>query len=585
MIVRGLLVLVPLLWCLSGRNVMGEDRAATGNRVRSSGDRPAHDQPEVPTKIATFSIVAVDPETGVVGAAVASKYPAVGKVVPYVKAGVGAFCTQHYHNPAFGPLALEKLAEGKTPEVVLRELIEKDKQRDLRQLAIVDMKGRAANLNPTAAPGDSRYWGGMTGRFYACQGNTLAGRDVITAMGRAFEETEGSLADRLLAALLAADRVGGDHRGRLAAGIRVAKPGVEGNWLELDVDESNDAVEELVAKYTELQHEAKGAAFQKSPPASPLVPIDLIFDTDMGNDIDDALALGVIHALQSRGECRLLAVTVSKDHESAGPYVDLVNTFYGRGSTPIGVVKNGKTPEDSAYIRVPAQAMDDGRLRYPHDLKSGKDAPDAVQVLRETLARAKDGSVTIVVVGFSTNLARLLESGADKISPLNGVELVKAKCRELVMMAGMFTAEGRHKEYNVFIDLPAARKVYADWPTPIVTSGFEIGRAIKYPAVSIEQDFRYVPHHPLAEAYGLYQKMPYDRETWDLTSVLYAVRPNRGYFGLSPAGTITVDEAEVTQFAEAETGRHRYLTVTPEQIVQVREALIQLASQPPAGSR
>jgi hypothetical protein len=79
--------------------------------------------------------------------------------------------------------------------------------------------------------------------------------------------------------------------------------------------------------------------------------------------------------------------------------------------------------------------------------------------------------------------------------------------------------------------------------------------------------------------------MPYDRETWDLTAVLYAVRPNRGYFGLSPAGTITVDDAEVTQFAAAESGRHRYLTVTPEQIVQVREALVQLTSQPPVGSR
>ena len=585
MIVRGLLIWVPLVWCLSGRVVMGEDRAATGSEARSSAGQPANPQPEIPTKIATFSIVAVDPATGVVGAAVASKYPAVGKVVPYVKAGVGAFCTQHYHNPAFGPLALEKLAAGKAPELVLQELIEKDKQRDLRQLAIIDMKGRAANLNPTAAPGDSRYWGGMTGRFYACQGNTLSGRDVITSMGRAYEETEGSLADRLMAALLAADRVGGDHRGRLAAGIRVAKPGVEGNWLELDVDESNNAVEELVAKYTELQHDAKGGAFPKAPPVSPLAPVDLIFDTDMGNDIDDALALGMIHALQSRGECRLLAVTVSKDHEYAGPYVDLVNTFYGRGSTPIGVVKNGKTPEDSAYIRVPSLAMDDGKLRYPHDLRSGTDAPDAVQVLRETLARAQDGSVTIVVVGFSTNLARLLESGADKVSPLTGVDLVKAKCRELVMMAGMFTAEGRHKEYNVFIDLPAARKVYADWPTPIVTSGFEIGRAIKYPAVSIEQDYRYVTHHPLAEAYGLYQKMPYDRETWDLTAVLYAVRPNRGYFGLSPAGTITVDDAEVTQFAAAESGRHRYLTVTPEQIAQVREALVQLTSQPPVGSR
>jgi hypothetical protein len=123
------------------------------------------------------------------------------------------------------------------------------------------------------------------------------------------------------------------------------------------------------------------------------------------------------------------------------------------------------------------------------------------------------------------------------------------------------------------------------WPTPIVASGLEIGQAIKYPAASIERDFSYVPHHPLREAYELYQKMPYDRETWDLTSVLHAVRPERGYFGLSPAGKITVDSEQITQFAESETGRHRYLTATSEQAARVREALVQLASQPPDRSR
>ena len=96
----------------------------------------------------TFSIVAVDPETGVCGAAVASKYPAVGKVVPYVRAGVGAFCTQHWHNPPWGERALDLLAKGDLPEEVLAELLRDDPQKDKRQLAIIDMSGRAANRNP-----------------------------------------------------------------------------------------------------------------------------------------------------------------------------------------------------------------------------------------------------------------------------------------------------------------------------------------------------------------------------------------------------------------------------------------------------
>lgn len=308
-------------------------------------------------------------------------------------------------------------------------------------------------------------------------------------------------------------------------------------------------------------------------------PVRLIFDTDMGNDIDDALALGVIHALQSRGECQLLAVTLSKDNPYSAPYCDLVNTFYGRGDIPIGVVRGGKTPEDSRFTKEPVLAQDEGKPRYPHDLKDGSDAPEAVSLLRKVLAQQPDRSVVVVVVGFSTNLARLLDSPGDDHSPLKGVELVQKKCKLLSMMAGMF-GPGSHKEYNVYVDLPAARKVLADWPTPVVLSGYEIGKAITYSAESIERDFNYVKHHPLSEAYRLYKEMPYDRPTWDLTSVLYAVRPDRGYFGLSESGTVTVDDNQVTQFQPGN-GSHRYLTVDEHQITRVREALVQLASQPP----
>ncbi len=206
----------------------------------------------------TFSIVAVDPESGVCGAAVASKYPAVGRVVPYVQAGVGAFCTQHWHNPEWGTPALKLLQQGKLPEEVLAELLRDDPRREKRQLAIIDMQGRCANRNPYGADPSGVYWGGMSGRFYACQGNTLSGRHVITAIGGAYEDTKGSLADRLIAALLAGDQAGGDHRGRLAAGIRVAKTGVPDLWLELQVDKSDDAVVDLAKKYLELEHEAKG---------------------------------------------------------------------------------------------------------------------------------------------------------------------------------------------------------------------------------------------------------------------------------------------------------------------------------------
>jgi len=210
-----------------------------------------------PQITATFSIVAADPETGVCGAAVASKYPAVGKVVPYVRPGVGAFCTQHYHVPKWGEPALDLLAAGQRPEEVLLHFLKDDPQAELRQLAIIDLQGRVANHNPSTAPEESRYWGSQSGRYYSCQGNTLAGRKVIGEMARAYEETKGTLADRLMAALIAGDEAGGDHRGRLAAGSRVAKKDVEGIWFELHVDQSDDAVAELAKKYSEITHAAK----------------------------------------------------------------------------------------------------------------------------------------------------------------------------------------------------------------------------------------------------------------------------------------------------------------------------------------
>jgi uncharacterized Ntn-hydrolase superfamily protein len=207
----------------------------------------------------TFSIVAIEPETGICGAAVASKYPAVGAVVPYVRGGVGAFCTQHWHDPTFGPRALDLLEHGKLPGEVLVELTRDDAQIGQRQLAIIDRQGRTAQHNPTQAGADSRWWGAQSGRCYACQGNTLCGSEVIAAMGRAFENTAGSLADRLMAALVAGDCAGGDHRGRLAAAIVVARPGLEGAWLDQRVDKSDDAVQELARNYVELKHDAKGA--------------------------------------------------------------------------------------------------------------------------------------------------------------------------------------------------------------------------------------------------------------------------------------------------------------------------------------
>lgn len=311
-------------------------------------------------------------------------------------------------------------------------------------------------------------------------------------------------------------------------------------------------------------------------------PVPLIFDTDMGNDVDDTLALGMIHALESRGHCRLIAVTSTKDHALSAPFIDAVNTFYGRGDIPVGAVRGGVTPEKGKYLGI-IETLDGSKPRYPHDIKSGTDAPDAVALLRKALAAEADGTVAIAQVGFSSNLAKLLGSSPDAASPLGGRDLVAKKARVLSLMFGAFQPiKGKtHREYNVIKDIPAAKKLVAEWPGPVVFSGYEIGIAIPYPADSILRDYRYVPHHPLVDSYVVYSPPPHCRPTWDLTSVLYAVWPDRGYFGLSPEGAASVADDGATDFAPAAGGKHRYLTVTPEQITRVTEAFVQLCSQPP----
>src|SRR5690606_24579681 len=114
-----------------------------------------------------------------------------------------------------------------------------------------------------------------------------------------------------------------------------------------------------------------------------------------------------------------------------------------------------------------------------------------------------------------------------------------------------------------------------------VFSGFEIGIAIRYPAESIERDFAYLDHHPIARAYHLYEPPPHERPTWDLTSVLFAVEPDRGYFDLSPPGRVAIDDDGHTRFEPDPDGPHRYLIASPEQVIRVREAFVQLVSQPP----
>lgn len=305
----------------------------------------------------------------------------------------------------------------------------------------------------------------------------------------------------------------------------------------------------------------------------PSEPVRLILDTDIGNDVDDALALALIHALQSRAEVRLLAVTITKDNRYAAPYVDLVNTFYGRPDIPVGVVHDGKTREDAPMLEKPDQHRDSaGHYVYPHRLEDGSQAPDAVELLTRILREQPDHSVAVAQIGFSTNLARLLKTP-------DGRKLIQQKVTTLYLMAGNFFKP--QPEYNVYEDPDSAKVLFDDWPTPMIFSGFEIGLQITFPYEAIQRDFAYTDNHPVAEAFRIYVKTGENHPNWDSTAVLEAIRPDRGYFELSPPGRVTVGPKSTTTFTPDPRGNCRYLILRPEQAARVRELITTLVSEPP----
>src|ERR1017187_8353202 len=204
-----------------------------------------------------------------------------------------------------------------------------------------------------------------------------------------------------------------------------------------------------------------GALAFATPPPPAAIPV--IFDTDIGNDVDDCLALAMLQSFAARGEIRLAAVTITKDNPWAARLASAIDVFYGRPNVPIGVVHDGQTKDDG-YLK---KALDAGHYPYREHPE------DAVKLLRRVLESEMDSSVVIVQVGFRTNLARLLDSPG-------GRALAARKVSPLVLMAGDFAGNG--PEYNVKTDIPSAQKLAAEWPGPVYWSGFEVGRTIKNPA-------------------------------------------------------------------------------------------------------
>jgi len=280
-------------------------------------------------------------------------------------------------------------------------------------------------------------------------------------------------------------------------------------------------------------------------------PVAIIFDSDMGPDYDDVGAIAMLHALADSGYANILATVASTKYEGVAAVFDVFNTYFKRPEILIGVPKgNALELKDNQHW------TDTLLLKYPHNINRNDEVPDATEVYRKVLASQPDKSVTIVTVGFLTNLSALLRSAGDKYSKLNGRELVKQKVKQLVCMAGRFPAGS---EFNVNKDAKASQFVFDNWETPVLLSGFEIGVKIKTGLPFIHDET--IKNSPVKDVFRICIPMSQEdsagRSSWDETAVLVAIKGYKPWYSIQNGKMMVTKDGSNTW--NEESSQHSYL--------------------------
>lgn len=308
-----------------------------------------------------------------------------------------------------------------------------------------------------------------------------------------------------------------------------------------------------------------------------LKPVLIIFDSDMGPDYDDVGAITILHALADKGEAKILATMASTKYEDVAGVLNIFNTYFNRPNILVGVPKGY-----ALELRDWQHWTDTLVVKYPHKIKTNSEAWDAVELYRKILTGQPDHSVTIVTVGFLTNLSNLLNTKADEYSSLSGIELVKKKVKILVSMAGKFPSG---YEFNVMKDAKASQNVYTNWPTPVIFSGFEIGEKIKVGLPLIHNDA--IKNDPVKDVFRIAIPMAKEdspgRKSWDETAVLVAIKDYDRWYTLHKGRIIVADDGKNT-WDDSGTGQ-AYL-VEKVDYREVRDLIDQLIMhQPGEGER
>jgi len=309
--------------------------------------------------------------------------------------------------------------------------------------------------------------------------------------------------------------------------------------------------------------------------------VKVIIDTDMGNDVDDVMALEIAHRFVDAGKMEILGITLNKEQPMSVEFVDMIDTGCGHPDIPLGIIKDGPKCRDNDFCaQICELRKDDGAPLFARSLDRYDGLPEAHILMRKLLAGEPDHSVVITALGFSTNLARLLETGPDEYSPLCGKDLVARKVITLIHMSGLFVDEP-NPEFNTRMDVPSAVKVAKEWPTTITYSPVEVGSRILFPVEEIEANLGYDEPNLLVEAYKRFRTMPYNTKCYDLTAMIYAVTGTGYWFNVSPWGNVNINEVGVTSLEKNPDGTRRHLMVNDEQVDRLRGCFVEILKRKP----
>ena len=317
-------------------------------------------------------------------------------------------------------------------------------------------------------------------------------------------------------------------------------------------------------------------------------PIGVALDGDFGNRLDAMMAVAMLNGFTAKTEARRISLSVSRPNLTSAKLADVVSGFYrprpvGGGGGGVGAITEGMigmpegsgsgSDEGGALGPLLTKASADGTPLYTSTIAGLVNTAESGILIRNLLLAQHDGNAAIVLAGPATGLVKIL--GLYRSGPQ-----ITAKCRALVIAAGSFPSG--QPEASIKADIAAAKRLFAEWSTPIVAVGTEVGAALPYPGASIDKDFAWAPVHPLVDAYRAFKPMPYDAPASALAAVLYAVHPDDDYFRLSDPGTISVLDDGSTRFTPAADGKHRYLIVDPAQKERLVSLYTAMVSAPPA---